>query len=372
MPRPSRTPRCSYRTPAALRWMVATFVVVQLSLDLAIDSYPGLRDPEFGEKLARLQNQLAIHPGRPLLLIVGSSRSSSGIQPSVMWLPDPGDDGEPLVFNLALTGYGPIQQVQLLDRLLRTGISPRWILAEIHPLLLHQQAGVWGEEQWLRPESLDWRDLALVGKYLSQPDAWRWRWARLRTAPAYSYRFQILNYLSPGWLDTSLRQDGAWRDIDDLGWLPLVCSVDKQAVAERRRQAHRQYAPAFQDFRVTAAADQAVREFVELAAQRGIAVAFYLMPEGKAFRSWYSPAARQQIAAYLGALSGDTGVPIFDATSWCTEADFSDSHHLLADASAGFSLRFAHEIAGPFVAGNINAERDRPLRRARRVSHDQR
>lgn len=353
-----RQQQLTSRSRFAFGWAIAVFAVIQALLSAAIEIEPLLRDPEFGEKLVRLKRQLATHPGRPLVLIVGSSRSSSGIQPAALQLGYGKGGRPPLVFNMALTGYGPIQQLELLERLRRDGIQPSFILAEVHPLLLHQPPGVWGEEQWMRPESLDRRDLALVSGYVSQPRQWLWRWLMSRAIPAYWYRFPLLNYLSPGWLDTGLRQDGAWRDIDALGWLPLTCSVEPDAVKRRRKYAHDQYAPALYNFCITAAADLALRRFVAVSKRGGAEVALYLMPEGPIFRSWYTVAARREIESYLAGLSKEESVRLFDATTWCDESDFSDSHHLLCDACTPFSQRFAAEVLRPFLDAGASEERD--------------
>lgn len=345
------SPRLSYRRSRdALVWAAATLVLAQALLAVTIELSPAIRDPEFGAKLARLKELLAERPDAPLLVILGSSRSASGIRPADFRLDRASGEPAPLAFNLALTGFGPIQQLQVLDRLRREGISPRWLLAEIHPLLLHQEPGVWGEEQWMRPDGLDWRDLQVVGRYLSQPRTWLRQWARLRLLPAFCYRYQLLNYLAPGWLDTSLRQDGAWRELDAQGWLPLVCESDAAATARRREHTRRQYAPALRQFRVTPTGDQALRELVDLARRRDLRLGFFLMPEGEAFRGWYSGEARREIETYLNHLERDQRVPVFDATTWCCEADFSDSHHLLAEASPRFSRRFGQEVVRPFLS----------------------
>lgn len=338
------------RSRTALAWAVATLLVAQALLAVTIELSPAIRDPEFGAKLARLKQLLAERHEAPLLVILGSSRSASGIRPADFQLDREAGEPLPLAFNLALTGCGPIQQLEVLDRLERAGISPRWVLAEIHPLLLHQQPGVWGEEQWMRPDSLDWHDLQVIGRYLSQPRAWLRDWARLRLLPAYCYRYQLLNCVSPGWLDTSLRQDGAWRELDAHGWLPLDCETDSASTARRREHAHRQYAPALSQFRVTSTGDAALRELIAVARRRRIGLAFFLMPEGDAFRSWYSAEARREIERYLSRLEQDDRVPVFDASTWCREADFSDSHHLLAGASPHFSQRFGRDIVRPFLS----------------------
>jgi hypothetical protein len=354
MPPSAPSPSHYRRSLVALVSALATFVALQVLLDTAIELTPELRDPEFGEKLRRLQRLMADHPDRPLLLIVGSSRSSCGLQPSGLDLPSVGTGALPLVFNMAITAYGPIQQVELIERLRRFGIRPRWILAEVHPLLLHQRPERWGEEDWIRPEKLDSADLAVVGPFLSRRREYQQRWAMLRSAPAWWFRFQLLNYLSPGWLDLQLRQDGAWFDLDDYGWLPLTIAMNEDAAAALRRElAHKQYGPAFRDFQVTPVADTALRRFIELAQADGATVGLYLMPEGELFRSWYPAGARQQVRDYLEKLSQAEGVAVYDATTWCGEQEFADSHHLHCSAARTFSRRFGRDIAGPFLARRV-------------------
>lgn len=333
----------------ALIWAFAGFLLLQGLLGLAIEREPALRDPEFAEKLSRLRKQLAAEPERPLMLILGSSRSSCGLHPADMVLPPGAHSPPPLVFNFALTACGPIQQVELIERLRRFDIHPRWILAEVHPLLLHRRPGVWGEESWMRPEKLNWQDLAVIGPYLQRPGQWRWQWAMLRSPPAWWFRFQLLNCLSPGWLDTRQRQDGFWFDLDDCGWLPLMALDDRQS-AERRRLAYRQYSPAFADFEIAASADLALRRLIALSRQDGASLGLFLMPEGDAFRSWYPPDVRTKLHSYLSALATDEQVTLFDATTWCAESDFADSHHLRALAAQRFSRRFGREVAATFIS----------------------
>ncbi|MGH7135336.1 MAG: hypothetical protein ACREHD_06320, partial [Pirellulales bacterium] len=192
------------------------------------------------------------------------------------------------------------------------------------------------------------QDLGAIGSHLSSSAQWRSQWARLRSLPAWYFRFQLMNYLAPGWLDTRLRQDGAWFDLDDDGWLPLM-AADEESVASRRELAHAQYTPALHNFEVSAAADGALRALIERARRNGAGVALYLMPEGDVFRSWYPADARTKLAAYLACLTREQRVVLFDATQWCSESDFADSHHLRSAAATRFSQRFGREIAGPFV-----------------------
>src|SRR6266403_1954201 len=70
---------------STLFWLLAGFVAIQLMFDLAMERWqPVLRDPEYGYKLNRLHALLRAQPGRPLILVLGSSRTNLGVCPAAM------------------------------------------------------------------------------------------------------------------------------------------------------------------------------------------------------------------------------------------------------------------------------------------------
>jgi hypothetical protein len=354
------------RGRAALVWALVWFASAQALLSAAVEfGDPLLRDPEFGNRLARLEQQLADAPDAPLLMVLGSSRAANGVQPAAIGPLTAGP--RPLVFNFAMTGYGPIQELQLFERLSRRGVLPAWLLIEVHPLLLHSNNCGWGEEAWIHAERLDRHDLSLLDGYLPDAAEWRRRWLGLHLAPSYWYRFQLLAYCAPSWLDFESRQDGAFSQIDPLGWSPLADPrLAKTTWADRARQAREHYAPALPDFDISAAPDRALRTLIAAAQRRGIEVGLLLMPEGDSFRTLYTAEARRTIADYLSGLSRECSVPVFDATTWCSESCFADGHHLLPDGSAEFSRRLGREVIAPLVSRTIAARRQARVERPRR------
>src|SRR5262249_14797014 len=154
---------------AALAWGVALFACGQLLLAVVMDwRKPVLRDPPYGYKLKRLRTLLAQEPGRPLALILGSSRTEFGIGPGL--LPETPDGQNPVVFNFALAGTGPLGELLCLNRLLAEGIRPQWVILEVLPALLHQE-GLWSEEDWFNIDvrRLAWNDLPLLQRHLDDP-----------------------------------------------------------------------------------------------------------------------------------------------------------------------------------------------------------
>src|SRR2546423_7422265 len=110
----TRNDRRRHDSRAVVGWFAAGLVVSQLALAVTLERWrPDLRDPEYGHKLRLVRRQMAATPDRPLLVALGSSRTLNGLRPAVL------PPGREIVFNFGLTGYGPVQQMLALDRLLR-------------------------------------------------------------------------------------------------------------------------------------------------------------------------------------------------------------------------------------------------------------
>jgi hypothetical protein len=340
---------------AALQWGLLAFVGLQLGLTLAIDlARPLWRDPEFAAKTDRLRACLAENPGRPLVVVLGSSRAALGFRPDVL---DAGRD-RPVVFNYAFTGAGPVMELVCLHRLLRAGVRPAELVVEVHPALLNLDDRV-GEEAWLNPTRMAWPDLLVWRPYLARPAThWR-RWLLARLTPAHHHRFPIVSALAPSWLpwgDT--RMDG-WRRLDRLGWMPY----HKEAVSPAEYRdgvafAREQYRAGLQHYRVTPKAERAMHELLAVCRREGIRVTFLTMPEGSEFRSWYPPEGRAAMEAYLGQLCRESGAAWVDARSWVADELFFDNHHLLGRGAAAFTERFGREALGwPRPEARVDARR---------------
>ncbi|HXT58105.1 MAG TPA: DUF1574 family protein, partial [Pirellulales bacterium] len=115
---------------------------MQLALAVAIDQWaPELRDPEFGQKLARLRSLCAEFPDRPLVLVLGSSRSDYGVCPGAIERAWTSQRENIVVFNFAVMGGGPVTELVLFHELLAEGVRPSCVLIEVNPLFLHQEQG---------------------------------------------------------------------------------------------------------------------------------------------------------------------------------------------------------------------------------------
>lgn len=340
--------RPTRRARGTLLAALAAFAALQLGMTVVMDDWlPVLHDPEYGYKLALLNRRLAERPHHALTLLLGSSRSELGFDPeSLPRLVSP-DGREELVFNFAITGCGPVQELQMLKRLLRHGVKPERLLIEVHPLMLHQESG-FGEEQWIEPRRMDWRDVLLVKDYVFKPYHFVWRWCRCRLAPWYSNRFLILDRFARSWLDqhTPIHP---WRGLSDYGWL----SFPAVTLEQRRRgteHAKLEYAAMLNAYHVTEPADRAMHHLLRLCQAEQIEAALVVMPEGSEFRSYYTPASRRCFNDYMECLSREFALPVYDATEWCDDDDFWDSHHLVGAGAQRFSQRFGRQAATEFQA----------------------
>jgi hypothetical protein len=163
-----------------------------------------------------------------------------------------------------------------------------------------------------------------------------------------------MSHFAPRWVKPSALQV-RFRQIDALGW--LSSPFPPPNIDDRRRwteNAQRSYAPAFERFRVSALADLAIRELLDLCRDEEIAAALFLMPEGSDFRAWYPPTAHAEVMTYLAGLCDQYDVGLFDATTWCDDNDFADGHHLLCEPAARFSERFGRDVVRPWLAGAAN------------------
>src|SRR5687767_12634391 len=113
----SSSPCLLRRSRRRLLWLLAGFALCQLAVAVAVDCcLPSVRDPEFQDKLERLQARCAEAPGQPLVVVLGSSRTAYGLDAGR--LSASSEAGGAVVFNLGIAGGGPLLHRVNLRRLL--------------------------------------------------------------------------------------------------------------------------------------------------------------------------------------------------------------------------------------------------------------
>ncbi|HVA47599.1 MAG TPA: hypothetical protein VNH11_14615 [Pirellulales bacterium] len=312
---------------------------------------PGLREPEYGRKLALLKTQLRQLPQRPLLLLLGSSRTAYGVRPDRLF--DAATAETPLVYNFGILGGGPLYELLYFQRLLAAGIRPRWVVIEVHPALLKTAPELMGAH--IPPiERCDARDLWLLRDYLDAPLASGRDWLGYRAAACYRLRGELLRRVMPHWLPAPAVSDTSALDqTTPSGWVPGAWPRPDAAMRQARAKLVRQiYAPGYRDFEVSDRPNRALRQILALCRQEGIVAALLLMPEAEELRDAEVTLAQQRISRYLWELGREYDAQVFDASHWCNDADFADGQHLLADAAERLSVKLGQDALRGWLASS--------------------
>jgi hypothetical protein len=344
------TSRFARHGRSAVLWAVPVFLLGQLALNLAIERWrPSVRYPEYGFRLASLRKQIRTHPGRPVAVMLGTSRTEAGVRPGVLEDLHTPDGREPVVFNFGIPGFRPIHGLLYLNRLLADGVRPDWLFVEVIPAHLHiDKIGFTKADL----DAYEFHDLSVVRDYCPDPrDAYR-RWVKYRLWPWYSERLGLMDQLAPECIPLKERLvPMRWRNHDEFGWGAWAEQPDAELRAKRIAHARTEFEVPLKYTRVTPFTEQVLQRLVERCRAEGIPLAFYVMPEGPAFRSWYDPDMRADTDRFLTRLQAEYDVPVVDAREWIGEDDLIDSHHLLPYGAAKFTQRFAREALTPVFAG---------------------
>jgi hypothetical protein len=348
------------RPYAALLWSVLGFAVCQLGLAVGLDRrLAAVRDPLFAGQLHRLRVCQAQAPGRPLVLMLGSSRTFEGFlaarasshctggersgSGAAENLRTPtGANSAPLIFNFGLTSSFSLLELVYLHRLLAAGVRPDLLLVEVLPASLNRLDGRLLEEIWLDAGRLTASELALVQQYHTERRRLVRYWCGSRCLACAWYAGELQRHLGLNfsrWAQEPVDSHGRYT-----GWSgPVTLGERRWGAAVTRWQ----YRNSFGEFHLAEGSAQALRELLSCCRQERIPTTLVLMPEGPEFRSWYTPAMRQGLAAFLGELSQEYHVPIADASEWIGEDGFRDSNHLIGAGTVAFTDRFVREVILP-------------------------
>jgi hypothetical protein len=317
--------------------------------------HPEMCDPMWEYRLARLEERLAESPGRPLVLVIGSSRVANGFSPRDMGDWRPAREPAPVVFNFATLGAGPVRELLTLRRLLAHGIRPDYLFVEVWPPFWGQR-DPYCEKKAILETDLHLSDLPVLEELYDH--GWEGI-ARVcaQGLPLVHNRTLVLHEYAPSLIppDAAAKIPWTrlhWMTLDAHGWLPVLGGRPPEAsFAASMGNVRRTCQPILDDLEVTDLADRATRALLRECADQGIWVALLYMPEHSALRSWYPPRTRRLIADYLGRLRAENGVPVIDTRDWVGDEGFQDFSHMQDTGARVFSGRFGPEVLRPLLEG---------------------
>lgn len=304
---------------------------------------PRLRDPEYGKRIARAQARAAEPSERPVVLVIGSSRTSMGVRPAVL----ADDPLSPLLLNVALAGSGPIMERMALRRALEEGLKPDAVIVEFWPAFLREDVA-YHEEARIDPARLRPVDSTIVRDYFRKPENVERVRQQYLINPIFAHRKSIMNQASPGWLGYGHRSDALWDKIDDWGWLPGRTGATPEEQRGARKAAAGYYVPLFANYEVSVVADKALRDFVEDCRARQIPVALFYLPEAAEFRTFMPPTAQARADSYLTGICQELSLPLIDARGWAPDDDLIDGFHLTQSGAEATTRKLGPAVTATF------------------------
>jgi hypothetical protein len=364
-----------FRTAASpqsiLAWVLAWLAASQIGLGLFLARVrPEVREPEYGSLLRTLRARLRENPGRPLVLILGSSRSAN-----LFHAAPPAGPSEPVVFNFATLASGPVRQLQMLRRLLAEGVRPRGVVVELWTPFLNQRPGL-AEEEFIRDRDLQLADGPLLARYFTNPWPSYRKLAEGLLLPAFGHRAKLLANFAPFPVRSEAGVPGNWADpplraADAFGWLAALAPRPRpeefqHSLAHAAEYLHTRLA----DFRIRPVADRAVRELLRTCARHDARAILALLPEHSAVSAYIPAEVKARVDAYLADLAREEQATVIDARDWVSDDDFVDGVHTIGQAAAPFTERFRREVLSPLLAGRrVPAARCLPGPPAQSVQH---
>ena len=341
---PARSRRSAAR--AALASGLTAFLAATVGMAVALETVmPEWRDPEFGHRLARVRFAQR-EDSRPVVVVVGTSRTQNAIFPGAMSLPDTA--GAPRVFNFGQSASPPLKELLTLRRLLDAGVKPVAVVVEILPASLATD-GTAEQQLAVQAPRLSAADLGHLAPYCADAEALRLGWLRARSNPWHAQRQVLMNHWLPRWQPWRWRFESQWTSLDAEGFQP-VPGVSPEFRAKAVAHARKEYAGAFARFAPGAASTRAVRDLVALCREHEIPVAFFVPPVSPAFRASFAPGVYSAGEAHLLALARRLDVPVFPAPRDMAEDEFLDGHHLLRHGAAKYSRWLADNHLKPWLA----------------------
>lgn len=332
------------RSRSVVLWTVGFLVLLQTGFEYPVSHwFPRLHDPEYGHKFASLRWQLRSRPaGQPLVVVLGNSHTGMGIRPDT--LPgDPASPDRPMVFNMSLNGAGPVLSLVVLKRLLAEGIRPDCVLVETWSLVLSLDGPAMAGNGAIALPRVRHGDLEVLERYYGDPAKLRADYALAKRNPWFNRREYLMNRFLPSWVPKDKRFTSHWDHTDNWGW-QWVEGCTTQATPLRIEGVRLAYIDLFKGFKVSEAAERALRELAEVTQREGIELHFLRMPESASIRASYAPEVVAEVDRFFERMRADTGVGLIDAHAWVPDEALADGHHMNPPGAELFTARLNEEV----------------------------
>jgi hypothetical protein len=326
---------------------VLALLLAQLVLDVLIENaWPNVRDPEWHLLVGRLRQLLAEAPNRPLVVVLGSSRSELAV--NAAWLSRL--PSGPVVFNASVPAAGPLMQRVLLQRLLAQGIRPDLIVFEVMPPYFSDRGATFEESIPAGPR-LNLAELRELVPDAREPTRLIKGWLKGRLLPLSYHQVALLHHLFPsGLCPVSATLPGS--DRDRHGW---KCAPECSAARRARLTKYMlgQYDRAIRSPTLHEPRIRHLERLLTRCQKEGIGCILFVPPENSGFRSNTAASLRTSLDAALAKIARKHGVPLYDARDWLSDEEFMDGHHATGKGAARFTARFEVEAFVPFLKARL-------------------
>jgi len=339
----ARLRKMKQKAHTLLWWLPLWYILGQLVFFAWMDEHWELtRTRVEREKWQQLHERLAEAPDRPLVLMLGSSRSDWAFQAGRL-SGQRGPDGRLLLaYNLAVPTTGPLHEALYLNDLLDEGVRPRLVLVEFVTTHLNRsQRGLQSEEHFTMPQWLSLHQALFLRPYYSNKRQLMNHWLESRLAPWYGFRFAVHDHLQGRHAINPYDQQE--QPMDSSGWRMLYDDPNTPEFrAWRWAWAANMYGDSLKHFRLGRGPVQAMRDLLARCRREHIPVALVRMPVTDEFRRLFPAEALLDLDKLFAKLS--EGVHVIDASDWVAKEDFDDGHHVRRVGAYFYTTRMIQEV----------------------------
>ena len=324
-------------------WAVGGFLTFTLAVGVVVEVWcPDWLDREYQVRRAVLRERLREDPGRPTVLVVGSSRMVTAFMPERMSPLTDAAGRDVLVFNYSHLGAGPRLNLVQVRRALRDGARPEWLILEVNLGQLNRD--------YLPSREATLGDVWALARYEPQRARLLYNAATTRATIVHRVRTPLVEWAAPPFVTRPERHPDS--RVLHLGGADGWARVDHptpEYTDRYRRIAEETQKRVMDQVRPSAYTADVMRDILAFCRDHGIQAVLLLTPEDRLYLSWYGRGVEEALQSWLAEFRDEFGVPVVDARRWVRDDGFSDPHHVNLKGAQVFTDRLAAEVIRPLV-----------------------